>query len=146
MCVRTQTHMYTPCQETKTWNSFCVGLWLIIVRSAHCSHCECGWYITSITPQKKTDFLSSNSYQLQIASWLGMRHCAYFPLLVLGLGLTLMVSDLRHAVTVSVSSNGHQPCCVWETLCLWTPPSLLTLTFFLSPLPHIPWSPEEMLW
>lgn len=102
--------------------------------------------ITSVIPQKKTDFLSPNSYQLQIASWLGMRHCAYFYLLVLGICLAWMFSDLRCVITVSVDSNGHHSSCVWEMLFLWTPPSLLTPMFFLPPLPHIHWSPEGMLW
>lgn len=139
--VCTYTHMHTSCQETKTWNPFCVGLWFILVRSA----LQCGWH-TSVVPQKKTDFLSPNSYQLQIASWLGMRHCAYFHLLVLGICLAWMFSDLRCVITVSVNSNGHHSCCVWEMLFLWTPPSLLTPMFFLPPMPHIHWSPEGTLW
>jgi hypothetical protein len=70
------------------------------------------WSMVNISREislDKTGFSFAGGYQLQIASWLGVRVHVYLPLSVLESHLAWICADLRHATMVSVSSHAHNP-------------------------------------
>lgn len=70
------------------------------------------------TPLEKTNFPFTSSYQLEIASALGMEVCP-LPLSAPGPHLSWTCAGPVHATTVSVSSCMHQSCfCLEGTVSL----------------------------
>lgn len=80
-----------------------------------------------VTPFEVTDFPFPSIYQLQIASWLQLGHCAHFFFFILGFCLARTCVGLVCAVTFSVCSCVQAPCCFWKMLGFWShsPPLLL---------------------
>lgn len=67
-----------------------------------------------------------------------------FSLSALELHLVYTCSGSMPAVTVTVSSRGHQSCCVKKVLCPWCPLSPLILKFSLCLFfGSVPWVPRE---
>lgn len=104
-------------------------LWLLQLPSPSCSmtlslRCRRHAIDASVTQRCENSFLSRNR------TWCLLP----FP------GLTFYRAWTRvglvPAVTDSVSSDVHQPCCVWKPLFLWTCPPPQALTAFLLPLHH----------
>lgn len=98
----------------KSWRLICVGQrrWATWSMSA----------MPDITPLKKTDFSSLSCSRLWRTSWLGLGVSAHFSSYVLGFCLPWACADLKHALTVSVSSCTYLPCqvCFLKITChLW---------------------------
>lgn len=71
--------------------------------------------IPSEKPLKKTDVPLSSSYQLQISSWQELDYVPTFSSSCWNVCLSVWhFSCPVHALTVSVSSYAHLPCCVWK--------------------------------
>lgn len=90
--------------------------------------------IPNVTPLAKPDFSRNN--QISVAPWLRLWLQAYLLSFMMQFCLVWACIDLVYAVTVSVSSYSHLPCCVLRTLYPWCHSSHLALTIFLSPFQH----------
>ena len=100
-------------------------------------------FIPSKHPLEKTKFCFARSYQLEMASWLGIGAHAYFssqhwdP-------VWLEPVQALYAPIVSVSSL-YTSSVVFGTLCPWCHPSVLALMFYLL-LPIVPWDLIGGVW
>lgn len=112
--------------------SICVGQLLLGISST----LKCA-VVPSVAPLEKTDFPLSISFQLQVASWLGVGPYIHSPFLYWNFCVVSIVcTGLMCSITISVSLHMYQFCYVWKVVFPWHHPPSIALIIFLPPLCH----------